>query len=179
MSSRRFAVIAACSANGKTTLGRELAQRLDVDFVELDAWVHGPNWTPTPDAELIARVEPVLASDGWVVDGTYEAKLGTRVLDAADLVVWVDMPLRIWFWWLTRRTWSRWVWREVLWNGNRETLRGALWGRESLYAYAWRTWRVRRRTWPLMLAAHPTLRLRSPREVSAFLDRFAPIPADE
>jgi len=54
---RRVAVIASASGNGKTTLGRALAARLDVPFVELDALVHGPNWTETSDEDLRARAE--------------------------------------------------------------------------------------------------------------------------
>ncbi len=49
---RKVAIVASASGNGKTTLGRELARRLDVPFVELDALVHGPNWVETPDDEL-------------------------------------------------------------------------------------------------------------------------------
>ena len=93
---RRVVVIASASGNGKTTLGRELAASLDVPFVELDALVHGPGWVETPDTELRALVEPVLAEDGWVIDGSYRRKLGTLVLDAADTVVWLDLPIRVW-----------------------------------------------------------------------------------
>jgi Shikimate kinase len=46
---RRVAIIASASGNGKTTLGRQIAARLGVRFVELDALVHGPSWTETPD----------------------------------------------------------------------------------------------------------------------------------
>lgn len=84
---RRVAIIASASGNGKTTLGRALARRLGVRFVELDALVHGPNWTETPDDELRARLEPILAEDGWVIDGNYTSKIGTLVLDAADTIV--------------------------------------------------------------------------------------------
>jgi shikimate kinase len=52
---RRVAIIASASGNGKTTLGRELAARLDVPFVELDALVHGPGWTETPDEAPATR----------------------------------------------------------------------------------------------------------------------------
>ena len=45
---RRVAIIASASGNGKTTLGRALAARLGVRFVELDALVHGPGWAETP-----------------------------------------------------------------------------------------------------------------------------------
>jgi adenylate kinase family enzyme len=64
-SMRKVVVIASASGNGKTTLGRDLAKRLCVPFIELDAFVHAPNWRETPDRELRARLEPILVSDGW------------------------------------------------------------------------------------------------------------------
>ena len=101
---RRVAIIASASGNGKTTLGRALAERLGVQFVELDALVHGPDWAETPDDELRRILEPIVRSDGWVIDGNYERKLGTLVLDAADTIVWLDLPTRVWLPRLVRRT---------------------------------------------------------------------------
>lgn len=166
---RRVAVIASASGNGKTTFGRALAQRLDVRFVELDSLVHGPNWTETPDAELRALVEPIVRSDAWVIDGTYWRKIGHLVLDGADTVVWLDLPLHVWLPRLVRRTWRRRQGHESLWNENRETLRNAFWGRESLFAFAFRMHFERRRTWPVELAGYPVVRLRSVEEVDRWL----------
>jgi adenylate kinase family enzyme len=171
---RRVAVIASASGNGKTTFGRALAQRLHVRFVELDALVHGPNWTETPDDELRALVEPIVRSDGWVSDATYWRKLGLLVIDAADTVVWLDLPLRVWLPRLVRRTWRRRLGREPLWNDNRETLRNAVWGRESLFWFALRMHFQRRRTWPAELAAYPVVRLRTVAEVERWLASVPP-----
>jgi adenylate kinase family enzyme len=166
---RRLALISRASGNGKTTLGRELARRLDVPFVELDALVHGPGWAETPDAELRARLAPVLERPGWVIDGNYARKLGDTVLGAADLVVWLDLPIRVWLPRLARRTWRRWRVREELWNGNRESLRTALWGWDSLFLYALRSHVRRRRTGAARLAGLPVVRLRTVAEVDAFM----------
>ncbi len=166
---RRIAIIASASGNGKTTLGRALAARMAVPFVELDALVHGPNWVETPNDELRARVVPVLAEPSWVIDGSYRGKLGTLVLDAADLIVWLDLPLHVWLPRLVRRTARRYVGLEPLWNGNRETLRGILWGKDALFAYALRSHFRRRREWPDDLAGYRVVRLRTPGEVAAFL----------
>jgi adenylate kinase family enzyme len=166
---RRIAVIASASGNGKTTFGRALALRLGLPFVELDSLVHGPGWTETPDDELRALVDPIVRSDSWVIDGTYWRKIGRLVLDAADTVVWLDLPLRVWFPRLLRRTWRRRLGRETLWNDNRETLRNAFWGRESLFVFALRSHFVRRRTWPTELAAYPVVRLRTVAEMERWL----------
>jgi len=173
---RRVALIASASGNGKTTVGRALADRLGVPFIELDALVHGPNWTETPDDELRALVEPIVRSDGWVIDGTYRRKLGTLVLDAADTIVWLDLPLRVWLPRLLRRTARRLTGRERLWNDNRETLRSVFWGRESLIGWALRTHFARRRDWPEQLADHPVVRLCSPADVERWLARVPRLP---
>ena len=166
---RSLAVIASASGNGKTTLGRELARLLDVPFVELDALVHGPGWVETPDDQLRAQVEPFVASDGWVIDGTYQRKLGDLVLRSADVVVWLDLPIRVWLPRLVRRTLRRVYRREQLWNGNRESLLTAVWGRESLFVFALRSHFRRRREWPEALAPYRVVRLRTVADVDAFL----------
>jgi hypothetical protein len=96
-------------------------------------------------------------------------KLGTLVLDAADTVVWLDLPMRVWMPRLARRTARRLTGQERLWNDNRESLRSAFWGRESLFGYALVMYRKRRREWPTALAAYPVVRPQSPAAVEAWL----------
>ncbi len=166
---RRVSILASASGSGKTTMGRALAERLDVPFVELDALVHGPNWTEISDEVLRELVEPIVAQDGWVIDGAYRGKIGDLVLAHADAVVWLDLPLRVWLPRLVRRTLRRMRGREALWNDNRETFRGAIWGRESLLVYALRMHFDRRRRYPAELAAYPVIRLRTQQEVDGFV----------
>ncbi|TME62901.1 MAG: AAA family ATPase, partial [Chloroflexi bacterium] len=45
--SRRISVVGT-TGSGKTTFARELARRLGVPHVELDALAWGPNWTLVP-----------------------------------------------------------------------------------------------------------------------------------
>ncbi|MDQ6774879.1 MAG: adenylate kinase [Actinomycetota bacterium] len=166
---RKVAVIASASGNGKTTFGRELARILGVQFVELDALVHGPGWTETPNGVLRSQLEPIMASDGWVMHGSYQRKLGQLVLAAADVVVWLDLPVRVWLPRLIRRTWRRGRGREELWNGNRESLWSALWGWDALFLYALRSHFRRRRAWSGELRSFRVVRLRTEVEVERFL----------
>jgi dephospho-CoA kinase len=70
------------SGSGKSTFSRELAERLGVPYLELDAIHHGPNWTEAGAEELQARVREFMAGapDWWVIGGNYESKLGNLVL---------------------------------------------------------------------------------------------------
>jgi adenylate kinase family enzyme len=167
---RRVAIIATASGCGKTTFGRALAERIGVPFVELDAIHWQAGWHELDAAELRRRVEPVVAGDAWVIDGSYRGKLGDLVLDSADTVVWLDLPRSVWLPRLVARTIRRVVRREELWNGNRETLRGAVSGPDSLLGYALRIAPRRRQRYPRELAHLRVARLRTRAEVDAFLE---------
>jgi hypothetical protein len=98
------------------------------------------------------------------------------VLDRADTVVWLDLPLHIWLPRLIRRTWRRLRGRERLWNGNRESLKTAFWGRESLFVWAVRSHFRRRREWPDALSRWNVIRLKSRREVDGFIGNARQTP---
>jgi adenylate kinase family enzyme len=171
---RRILIKGACGA-GKSTLGQQLARRLDLPRVELDALHHGPNWAAASASELRERVNATLDdARGWVVDGNYDSKLGDLILDRAELVVWLDLPLPTKLLRLVRRTARRVLLDEELWNGNRETLKGTLLGADALFPWAVRTHFRHRRQWPERLARKPLVRLRSSREVEAWLSAFCP-----
>src|SRR5690242_9926649 len=138
------------SGAGKTTVGRAIAARLGLPYVELDELHHGPNWAEASAEELQAKVRDFMGSarDGWVIDGNYERKLGDLVIGAADTIVWLDLPLgtklrRVW-----RRTRARIRGDEKLWNDNVESWRSAFWGRESLFAWTIRSHVRQRLEWP-------------------------------
>jgi adenylate kinase family enzyme len=170
----RRVALQGTSGSGKTTVGRTLAALLGVQFVETDALVHGPGWTETDDAELRATLAPVVTADGWVIDSDYRRKLGTYVLEHAETVVWLDLPLQVCLTRLWRRTVPRIRNGEELWNGNRESWRNAFWGWESLFVWAIRKHVSQRRRLPELLRrpelAHlEVVRLRTPAAVADWL----------
>lgn len=170
---KRVAVITSASGNGGTTFARNLATRLDLPFHELDALFWKPCWAESTAEELRARVDPIVASEAWVVDGSYQGKLGDLVLRNADVVVWLDLPMRVWLPRLVRRTFARVLRGERLWETNRETIRGALFSRNSLLLFTLRNYRRRRRLYPERLAAFDVVRLRSRAEVERFLSSLS------
>jgi adenylate kinase family enzyme len=168
--------VVGTTCSGKTRLARALAERLDVPHVELDALHHGPNWTEAPRDEFRALVKQAISAAGWVVDGSYHGKLGDLVLEQADLVVWLDPPIAT----ILRRLWSRTLHRirhrVELWNGNRETWRGAFLSRESLFVWVLKTHKDHRRRYEARLARYDMVRLRSPQETEDWAERYLARP---
>ena len=178
----RRIVLKGTSGAGKTTLGNELARRLGVPFIELDALVHGPNWTEATADELQAKLSAAIAAapDGWVIDGNYDTKLGDMVVDAADTIVWLDLPLVRKVYRVFRRSQYRIRHDIELWNGNKEAWRNQFSRRDSLFPYLITGHRRHRREWPARFAYDPrVVRLRSDAEVRRWLDSQAPSPVPE
>jgi adenylate kinase family enzyme len=171
----RMAVIGP-SGSGKTWVSTRLAERLGLRHVELDALYHGPNWESCTLEELREKVAGATEDDGWVSDGTYHQLIGEIVLERAQMIVWIDLPVRLIQWRLFHRTYLRKKHRVELWHGNLE----GPW-RESLRYLMWPSFKrsfENRRKLPALFARHSHLevhRLRSDREVRRFVEGWRPV----
>jgi len=174
---KRVSVVGS-TGTGKTTFGRELARVMDVPFTELDAIVWQPKWTLLDPEAFRARASERIAAPAWVIDGNYGGS-GVRdlVWAAADTIVWLDFSLAVIFPRLWRRTMARLRDNKELWpdTGNRETWRGAFLSRDSLFWWALKTHRPRRRNYARLLAlpqyaGTTRLRFRTPVEAERWLD---------
>lgn len=169
----RRVVVGGSTGAGKTTFARELARRMRVPVIELDALHWGPQWTEAPLPVFRERVAAAVAADAWVVDGNYSVSRDLT-WGRADTLVWLDYSFPVIAWRLFRRTNRRIRSGEELWNGNRERFRGAYLSKESLYVWLLRSYWARRRNWPAALAGPQgrhleVLRFRSPRAAAAWL----------
>ncbi|MEA2615557.1 MAG: hypothetical protein QOE72_1340 [Chloroflexota bacterium] len=141
----RRLVVVGNSGSGKSTLARQLAIRLDVPHIELDAIYHQPGWTELPATEFTRRVADATAGDGWVVDGNYSA-VRAMVWERATTVVWLDLPRHVVMRRIVWRTVRRATGRIELWNGNRERWRNlfTLDPEKSVIAWSWQKHRAYR-----------------------------------
>src|SRR4051794_5544022 len=114
--------VVGVSGSGKTSMAAALAARGGVPHIELDALHWEPHWVMAETDVFRARVAAAIARPTWVADGNY-SKVRDLVWARADTVVWLDYPFAVSFARLIRRTVRRSVFRERLWNGNRERLR--------------------------------------------------------
>lgn len=133
----RRVLVAGTSGSGKTTLARAVAEVLGCPHVELDALHHGPGWTRRREFE--ADVENFSSGPTWVTELQYAA-VRDRLLDRADLLVWLDLPRSVVMRSVLRRTLGRRLRRTRLWSGNVEPpLWTFLTDRDHIVRWAWRT----------------------------------------
>jgi adenylate kinase family enzyme len=130
------------SGSGKTTVARRISENMHIQHVEIDAINWQANWQPLPTEVLCAKIAEVVKGDAWVIDGNYrEAR--ELVWERVQLVVFLDFPVATMLYRLIRRTFQRIIGKQVLWSGNRENLRTALFSRDSLILYSLRTRKFR------------------------------------
>lgn len=146
-------VIVGTTSSGKSTLAETLANKFGYDFIELDALHWEPNWQGASLEIFRARVQTAIQAPGWIVAGNYHV-VRDIIWAKAEVIIWLDYPLPIVFWQLTRRTFSRWWNQELLWGTNREDLwtHFKLWSEESLFHWLFKTYWKRKREYPLLFS---------------------------
>lgn len=142
MTSRKVWIV-GCPGCGKSTLSDALAKRTGAPRVQLDDLYWGPGGVGRSPEEFTALLAAELAGERWIVDGQYPAAVAAFA-DRADCLVWVDPPLALSWSRLLRRTLRRWIRREPLWGGTRETFWSVV-GPRSILWYALRVHRAQRR----------------------------------
>ena len=111
-------LVGGVSGSGKTTFARELAQRLELPFHEMDALFHGPGWEPIPT--FVEDVRRIAAGDRWVFDSHGYPAVRDLVWSLADTVVWLDYSRPVGLGRVVRRSASRAWTQEPVFNGNVE-----------------------------------------------------------
>jgi adenylate kinase family enzyme len=117
-------VVVGSSGSGKTRLAGEIAARLGVAHLEMDSVMHSRGWNSASDAEFQRILDEFTREDRWVVDGNYTSHGTVEVVwPRADTFVWSDPPKRVVMGRVIRRTLSRMITGERLWeSGLREPL---------------------------------------------------------
>ena len=171
-------VVVGVTSSGKSTLAEKLAKRFDLDYIELDALHWEPDWHGAPLGVFRARVEKATQVPRWVVAGNYHS-VRDLIWPKAEAVIWLDYPLVLVVWQLTRRSIWRWWNQELLWGTNREPLWNhfKFWSKESLYNWLFQTYWRRKREYPMLLSQPEyrhleLIRLMHPRETERWLDSF-------
>jgi adenylate kinase family enzyme len=168
-------VVVGATGCGKSTLAAQLAERLHLDFIELDALYWKPGWVDSTREEFREKVELATRAPGWALAGNYGI-VRDIVWLRAQAVVWMDFPFFVILKRLLLRTWTRWRSKELLWGTNYEPfwVHFKLWTKDSLVNWLFQTYWRRKRTYPQFFAqpeySHlAVFRFKKPIQVEAWL----------
>ena len=171
---RRIVVVGTISS-GKSTIAKRLAEKLALNFIELDALHWEQGWIETPDETFRARAEEATRISDWVVEGNYH-RVRDIIWPRAEAIIWLDYSLPLIFWRLTYRIFKRAITRELLWGKNIEPfwIQFKIWSEDSLYHWLFKTYWRRKREYPqlFMQPSYAHLKIfcfKSPRQVDNWL----------
>jgi adenylate kinase family enzyme len=146
---QRISVVGT-TGSGKTTLARQIQQRLNIPHLELDYLHWEPNWTEVADDIFQQRVSQALSGDSWVVDGNY-SQVREIIWRKADTIVWLDYAFVLTMSRLLKRTFWRIVTQQPVCNGNRETWKKTF-SRDSIVLWGLNTYHKRRKEYPILFS---------------------------
>lgn len=167
------------TGSGKSSAALALAEVLDLPVHLVDeevGWL--PGWQERPHGEQRSIAAGVARGDRWVLDSAYGRWLDV-VLPRVQVVVALDYPRWVSLGRLVTRTARRWLRREEVCNGNRETLAKIV-SRDSILVWHFRSFarkRARMRAWETEPGGIPVLRVVHPRELQEVLARLERGPA--
>jgi len=171
-------VVIGVTSSGKSTLAENIANRLNMDFIELDALHWEPGWQEAPLDVFRCRVEQAIRGEKWIVAGNYHV-VRDLIWPKAEAIIWLDYPFLTVLWQLTRRTFTRWWTQELLWGTNHEPLlvHLKLWSQDSLYHWLVKTYWRRKREIPDILSLPEyqhlqLIRFKNPEEAQSWSERL-------
>lgn len=87
-------IIIGCPGAGKSTFARKLRDATGLPLHYLDMLSHRPDRTKIPREEFDRRLDEILATERWIVDGHYQRTLERRI-DACDTIFFLDFPTEV------------------------------------------------------------------------------------
>jgi adenylate kinase family enzyme len=97
----RIAIV-GCGGSGKSCLARSLGSLLGITPVHLDGLYYNQDWKPLDKEQFAALQTNLVTSPRWIIDGNYASSLPIR-LQAADTVIFLDLPGRKCLWGIAQR----------------------------------------------------------------------------
>lgn len=168
-------IVLGSSCSGKTTLGQRLAIINQAKHIDLDDLNWLPGWKARPSDELNKRLADSLWGESkWIITGNYR-NTHSLTMPMATSVVWLDFPLRLILWRMLKRTLQRILRKELVCNGNYETVWGTFFDKDNLFAYTIRTYKKRKEQFSGLQDTYPHLKIfhiESPKALELFVAEF-------
>ncbi|NJN20647.1 MAG: adenylate kinase [Leptolyngbya sp. RL_3_1] len=91
------------AGGGKSTLSKRLADITGLPWVALDLIKYKPGGGEVSAQEYKAAHDQLMQQEQWIIDGFGSWDTVWKRLDAADTLIYLDMPVLRHYWWVTKR----------------------------------------------------------------------------
>ncbi|MFC3852869.1 adenylate kinase [Salinispirillum marinum] len=112
--------------SGKSTLSKALSSATGIPLHQLDSIVYQKNGALVDRPTFDAAHENILASERWVIDGFGPIGAFNQRLEAADTLIYVDLPYTTSYWFVTKRLLKGLFIKPEGWPDGSSVLKGTL-----------------------------------------------------
>lgn len=91
------------AGGGKSTLSRKLSEMTGLPLHVLDKIKYQPGGVEVPSEDYQCIHQQILKTDRWIIDGFGSIETLWPRFDEADSLVFIDLPLYVHSWWVTKR----------------------------------------------------------------------------
>ncbi len=88
---------------GKSTLSRKLSAETGIKLCALDLIEYKKNGERVSPEEYSKKHADLIVTDNWIIEGLGSLESFWLRLDAADTLIYVDLPYYVHYWWVTKR----------------------------------------------------------------------------
>ncbi|MDO6745690.1 adenylate kinase [Gilvimarinus sp. 1_MG-2023] len=112
--------------SGKSTLSKALALAAGIPLYQLDSIMYKPNGELVDRGLFDEEHARILSSGSWLIDGVGPLSSFNQRLEAADTLVYVDLPYLTSYWFVTKRLLKGVVVKPEGWPDGSSVLKGTL-----------------------------------------------------
>ena len=88
---------------GKSTLSKNLSAATGIPLYQLDKIEYLDGGEKVSEDIYLQKYNEILKSEAWIIDGLGTIATFRQRLSEADTLIYIDLPLKIHYWWVTKR----------------------------------------------------------------------------
>ena len=111
---------------GKSTLSRKLSAATGIKLRALDLIEYKKNGERISSQEYTEAHTELISSDNWIIEGLGTLESFWLRVDAADTLIYVDLPYSVHYWWVTKRLIKSFFVKPEGWPEGSSVLKGTL-----------------------------------------------------
>ena len=111
---------------GKSTLSRKLSAKTGIKLYALDLIEYKKNGERVSSEEYSKKHADLIGADNWIIEGLGTLESFWLRIDAADTLIYVDLPYSVHYWWVTKRLLKSFFVKPEGWPEGSSVLKGTL-----------------------------------------------------